>query len=152
MSGSRRIQTANRMRAESGDYVFMAAPFGYKIEENILVLIPEQAAIVVRIFKEYLGGLGAGKIAVQPNSEPGMIGKPWEKERVRYILSNEKYVGDSLFQKTFTPTVLPLKSQRNKGEVEQYYISNTHTGIVDRSLFDAVQEMLKRNQAQKAKS
>lgn len=152
MSGSRRIQTANRMRAESGDYVFMAAPFGYKIEENILVPIPEQAAIVVRIFKEYLGGLGAGKIAVQLNSEPGMIGKPWGKERVRYILSNEKYVGDSLFQKTFTPTVLPLKSQRNKGEVEQYYISNTHTGIVDRSLFDAVQEMLKRNQAQKAKS
>ncbi len=47
-----------------------------------------------------------------------MIGKPWGKERIRYILSNEKYIGDSLFQKTFTPNVLPLKNRPNRGEVE----------------------------------
>lgn len=145
LSGSKRVQTANRMRAENGDYVFMAAPFGYQMVNNSLIPIPEQAEIVQRIFNEYLAGLGVGKIAAQLNTDPDVIGKPWGKERVRYILANEKYVGDSLFQKTFTPAVLPLRNIRNNGEVEKYYISNTHPAIVERKVFDDVQEMLKRN-------
>lgn len=151
MSGSKRVQTANRMRAENGNYIFMAAPFGYRIEENELIPIPEQISVVERIFKEYLAGNGAGKIAVQLNADPDVPGKPWGKERVRYILSNEKYVGDSLFQKTYTPTVLPFRSMRNHGEVEQYYITNTHAAIIDRETFDAVQEMLNSNKQKKVK-
>lgn len=150
ISNSRHVHTANLMRAENGEFTFTAAPFGYRMENNELIPIPEQIAIVERIFKEYLGGMGTGKIAARLNSERDIIGKPWAKERVRYILSNEKYVGDSLFQKTYTPTVLPLKKKRNKGQVDKYYISNTHTGAIDRELFDAVQEMLRRNKAQKA--
>lgn len=150
-SNSKRVQTANRMRAENGEYVFVSAPFGYRIENNELVPIPEEIKVVERIFKEYLAGLGAGKIAAQLNAEADMIGKPWGKERIRYILSNEKYIGDSLFQKTFTPNVLPLKNRPNRGEVEMYYISNTHAPAIDRELFDAVQEMLKRNMQKKAK-
>ena len=95
--------------------------------------------------------MGAGKIAAQLNAEADMIGKPWGKERIRYILSNEKYIGDSLFQKTFTPNVLPLKNRPNRGEVEMYYISNTHAPAIDRELFGTVQEMLKRNMQKKAK-
>ena len=150
-SNSKRVQTANRMRAENGEYVFVSAPFGYRIENNELVPIPEEIKVVERIFKEYLAGLGAGKIAAQLNAEADMIGKPWGKERIRYILSNEKYIGDSLFQKTFTPNVLPLKNRPNRGEVEMYYISNTHAPAIDRELFGAVQEMLKRNMQKKAK-
>ncbi len=145
VSGSKRVQTANRMRAENGHYTFMGTPFGFRREDNNLIPIPEEAAVVERIFKDYLSGLGIGKIVSQLNDEPDMIGKPWGKEGIRYMLSNEKYIGDSLFQKTYTPNVLPFKSRRNNGEVDQFYIANTHEGIVDRELFDAVQEMLKRN-------
>lgn len=151
MSGSKRVQTANRMRAENGDYVFMAAPFGYRIEDNVLIPIPEQISVVKRIFEEYLAGNGAGKIAVQLNADPDVPGKPWGKERVRYILSNEKYVGDSLFQKTYTPSILPFRSMRNNGEVEKYYITNTHAAVIDRKIYDAVQEMLNRNKEKKTK-
>lgn len=143
--GSKRVQTANRMRVENGNYVFMATPFGFRRENNNLIPVPEEAAVVERIFKDYLSGNGIGKIVSQLNNEPGMIGKPWGREGVRYMLSNEKYIGDSLFQKTFTPNVLPFRNRRNHGEVDQFYISNTHTGIIDRELFNAVQEMLKRN-------
>lgn len=86
-----------------------------------------------------------GKITAQLNADPNIPGKPWGKERVRYILSNEKYVGDSLFQKTYTPAVLTFRSIRNNGEVEKYYIANTHEAIISREMFDAVQEMLNSN-------
>lgn len=145
VSGSKRVQTANRMRAENGNYVFMSAPFGYRIEENKLIPIPEHISIVERIFKDYLAGNGMGKITAQLNADPNIPGKPWGKERVRYILSNEKYVGDSLFQKTYTPSVLPFRSIRNNGEAEKYYIANTHEAIISREMFDAVQEMLNSN-------
>jgi len=151
VSGSKRVQTANRMRAENGEYVFMAAPYGYRIENNVLVPVPEQIAVVERIYKEYLAGNGVGKIVSLFNADPDIPDKPWRRERVRYILSNEKYVGDSLFQKSFTPSVLPFRNKRNHGEVDQYYISNTHTAIIDRELFDAVQEMVRRNKEEDAK-
>lgn len=151
MSGSKRVQTANRMRAENGNYIFMSAPFGYRIENNVLIPIPEQISVIERIFKEYLAGNGAGKIAAQLNADPNILGNSWGKESVRYILSNEKYVGDSLFQKTYTPSVFPFRNVRNNGEVDKYYISNTHQGIIDREIYDAVQEMLNRNIEKKTK-
>lgn len=145
MAGSKRVQTANRMRAENGHYIFASAPFGYRVEGNTLIPIPEEAAIVSRIYRDYLSGIGMSKIVYNLNSEPNIIGKPWTKEGVRYILSNEKYIGDSLFQKTFTPQELPFKNRRNRGEADKYYISNTHEAILDKELYFAVQEMAKRN-------
>lgn len=144
-SGSKRVQTANRMRAENGNYVFTTAPFGYKLEGDTLIPIPEQAEIVVRIYKDYLSGMGMSKIAANLNTEPGMLGKPWTKQGIRYILTNEKYIGDSMFQKTYTPDELPFKNRRNKGEADKYYISNTHGAILDKELYYAVQEMMKQN-------
>lgn len=151
VSGSKRMQTANRMRAESGDYIFKATPFGFRREDNQLIPIPEQISVVKRIFKEYLAGNGMGKITVQLNADPDVCGKPWGKGRVRYILTNEKYVGDSLFQKTYTPSIFPFRSVPNHGEKDKLYITNTHTAIIDRETFDAVQEMLKSNLVETSK-
>lgn len=124
------------------------------MENNSLIPIPEEVEVVVRIYKEYLSGMGVGKIVMCLNADPNVPGKPWGKEGVRYILSNEKYIGDSLFQKTYTPNELPFRNRVNRGEVEKYYIENTHEAIMDKELFSAVQEMLRRNaerQAKKAK-
>lgn len=145
MSNSKRVRTANRMRAESGRYTFTTPPFGYKKENNTLVPIPEEAEVVVRIFRDYLSGMGVGKIVMGLNADPKVIGKPWGKEGVRYILSNEKYIGDSIYQKTYTPNELPFRNRVNRGEVDKYYIEDTHEAILDKKIFGAVQDMLRRN-------
>lgn len=95
MAGSKRVKTANRMRTESGHYTFTSPPFSYRMENNMLIPVLEEAEIVVRIYKEYLSGMGVSKIVAGLNSDPDVPRKPWTKEGVRYILSNEKYVGDN---------------------------------------------------------
>lgn len=155
MAGSKRVRTANRMRLEGGHYTFKTPPFGYRMENNTLIPIAEEAEIVIRIYKEYLSGMGVSKIVSGLNSDPFVPRKPWTKEGVRYILSNEKYIGDSMFQKSFTPSELPFRNRLNRGEVDKYYIAGTHEPIMDKELHSAVQEMLRRNaekNAQKAKS
>ncbi len=153
MTNSKRVRTANRMRAEGGHYTFTTPPFGYKMENSTLIPIPEEAEVVVRIYRDYLSGMGVSKIVMGLNADPDVVGKPWGKEGVRYILSNEKYIGDSIYQKTFTPSELPFRNRINRGEVDKYYIEGTHEAIMDKELFYAVQEMLRRNaekHAQKA--
>ena len=142
MSASKRVKTANRMRAEGGHYTFTSQPFGYRMENNTLIPVPEEAEVVVRIYKEYLSGMGVSKIVMGLNADPDVPGKPWGREGVRYILSNEKYIGDSLYQKSFTPNELPFRNRVNHGEVDKYYIKDTHEAIMDNELFSAVQEMI----------
>ena len=144
LAGSKRVSTAIRMKMETGEFYNYTAPFGYKAENKSLIPIPEEAAIIKRIFDEYIGGKGIGKIVSDLNQDD-VPGKPWGKERVRYILANEKYSGDSLYQKTYTPPVLPLRNIRNKGEVDMYYVENTHPAIIDKSTFDTVKQMLDKN-------
>ena len=67
------------------------------------------------------------------------------------ILSNEKYAGDALFQKRFTPPVLPLMQRKNNGELPKYYVQNTHEAIIDKETFNLVQEKLKENTERNAK-
>ena len=144
LSGSKRVSTAIRMKMESGEYFNYTVPFGYKAENRKLVPIPEEAEIVRRIFREYIGGKGIGKIVADLNKD-SVPGKPWGKERVRYILTNEKYCGDSLYQKSYTPPVLPLRNIPNRGEVPKYYVEGTHAAIIDKETFHTVKQMFDRN-------
>ena len=115
-----------------------------KAENKTLIPIPEEAEIVIRIFREYIGGKGIGKIVADLNKD-SVPGKPWAKERVRYILTNEKYCGDSLYQKYYTPHVLPLRNIPNRGEVPKYYVEGTHAAIIDKETFHTVKQMFDRN-------
>ena len=70
-------------------------------------------------------------------------GKPyWQCTTVLYTLTNEKYMGDSLCQKTFT-TAFPFTQRQNHGEADQYYIENTHPAIITKGTFEKVQELLR---------
>lgn len=144
LSGSKRVSTAIRMKMENGEFYNYTAPFGYKAENKTLIPIPEEAEIVIRIFREYIGGKGIGKIVADLNND-SVPGKPWCVNRIRYILSNEKYCGDSLFQKKYTPPTLPLRSIKNKGEMPKYYVEKTHEAIIDKVTFDTVRQMLENN-------
>lgn len=147
MSGSKRVSTAMRMHMENGECVSTHAPFGYEFtEKGVLKIIPEQADIVRRIFDLYLSGSGSNRIVKILNNEgvPSINGK-WTTVGVRYILTNEKYIGDTLHQKTYTPQIFPLRNRPNNGAVDQFYVEDTHEAIVSGEVFDAVQARLHRN-------
>lgn len=145
LAGSKRVSTAIRMRMENGEFITCTAPYGYKLDKKCnLLVIPEEAEVVKRIFNLYLCGNGIGKIVKILNDEgiQNVSGK-WTIPGVRYILSNEKYIGDSLLQKTYTPQMLPLRNIPNRGELDRYYVSNSHEGIISRDDYERVQFRIK---------
>lgn len=151
LATSNRVTTAVQMRMKNGEYSIYTVPFGFKAKGNTLIPVPEYVPIINRIFNDYLSGKGMGRIAEELNEEK-WTDRLWNVSAVRYILSNEKYVGDSLLQKTYTPQIFPLRNRPNNGEADRYYVCNTHDGVVDRKLFEKVKAKLAENTAEKSKS
>ncbi len=76
---------------------------------------------------------------------PSPAGKPrWYSGTVESILTNEKYKGDALLQKTFCVNFLTKEMKRNEGELPQYYVEQSHPAIIPPEVFDEVQHELKR--------
>jgi len=124
---------------------------GYDLDkEGKIVINPEQAQIVQRIFREYLEGWTPNEIADRLNKDKvnGVKGKPaWAGSTIRGILANEKYEGDARLQKTFTADYLTKKCVKNEGQLEQYYVENNHKPIISREDWEAVQlEMQRRKE------
>lgn len=142
LAGSKRVSTAVRMKMQNGEFSIYTVPYGFTVENNTLVPISAIKPVVERIYRDYLSGKGMGKITEELNNE-GISGKHWTLSAVKYILNNEKYVGDSLLQKTYTPQIFPLRNRPNCGQVDKYYVSNTHEAMIDRELYDAVQIKIK---------
>jgi len=71
---------------------------------------------------------------------PGVFGKPsWYGGIIEQILTNEKYKGDLLLQKTYVPDYLKKRSVPNNGQREQYYVKDDHEAIIPRDEWEAVQ-------------
>lgn len=104
---------------------------------------PEEAEIVKRSYLEYLQGASLKQIG-EGLQEDGILtaaGKvKWRPETIKKILSNEKYIGHALLQKTYTVDVLTKKRVKNNGIVPQYYVENSHDPIIPRDLYMQVQE------------
>lgn len=116
---------------------------------------PEQAKIVRLIYSEFVSGLSycaiAEKLTRLGIRTPG--GKDvWNQHTVKSILTNEKYKGDALLQKTYIEDFLTKKQVTNHGEVPQYYVENDHEAIIEPALFDRVQDMIKERNARKGYS
>lgn len=141
---SQNMRWSYQKRMQSGDFNTCKAPYGYTLENSELVVNEEEAVIVRRIFEMYLSGLGKQRIANILNEEkvPLKYGnKKWYVTTIKYILSNERYIGDALLKKTYMTDTLPFKEIRNKGEKEQYYIENSHVPIISKETFNAAQRM-----------
>lgn len=101
------------------------------------------------IYKLFLDGMTmhtiAGELTKRGIKTPGGKDK-WNQSTVRSILTNEKYKGDALLQKSYTVDFLTKKTKTNEGEVPQYYVENNHEAIIDPQIFELVQaEIAKRN-------
>lgn len=129
---------------------------GYdKDDKGKLVINEEQAAVVRRIFYEFIwDGLNPDAIArrLQEEGVPGCMGEPrWAVSTIQAMLTNEKYMGDALLQKTYTADYLNKKTVKNHGEVEQVRVKGDHEPIIDPELWQAVQLELKRRKERKEK-
>ena len=115
-------------------------------EDGNLVINEEQAKLVRRIYGMYLQGLSTYEIAriLTEEGVPTPKGKQtWYMSCIKSILTNEKYKGDALLQKTYTADFLTKKKKINKGEIPQYYVKKNHEAIIEPEIFDMVQKQIK---------
>ena len=119
-----------------------------------LVLNPEEAVIVQRIYSMFLQGMTPYGIATQLTADgiksPGGKDK-WNAGAVRSILTNEKYKGDALLQKSYTVDFLTKKKKTNEGEIPQYYVEGNHEAIISPDVFEQVQRELERRKQGKGR-
>lgn len=125
--------------------------YGLNIYYRFTVLNPNEAVIIQRIFSMFLQGMTPYGIAKQLTSDgilsPAKKDK-WNAGTIKRILTNEKYKGDALLQKSYTVDFLTKKKKANEGEIPQYYVENNHEAIIEPAVFDLVQnELEKRNPA-----
>lgn len=138
-----------RRRFEQGKLHINHTKFlGYdKDEDGNLVINEKQAKIVRRIYKDFLDGKGANRIARDLEND-GVLnwhGKAkWYEGSIRKMLTNEKYKGDALLQKTYTVDFLSKKRADNNGQVPQYYVEDSHPAIIDKEMWEAVQLEMER--------
>ncbi|MEE5994567.1 MAG: recombinase family protein [Oscillospiraceae bacterium] len=119
-----------------------------------MIVNKEEARIVREIYRLFLSGLTPHTIA-KKLTEQGIrtpAGKEkWHSSTIKSILTNEKYKGDALLQKTYTSDFLTKKKKINHGEIPMYYVEGSHEGIVTPEIFEAVQAEMEKRQLQKSR-
>ena len=130
-------------RMKSGKVCLNCTRFlGYDKDNNgNLIVVEDEAKIVRKIFELYLIGFGVRKIKkhLEENEFKTVTGKEtWSTSTIDRILSNEKYVGGVLMQKSFIEDFLTGKRKKNNGELDMYFIKNNHEAIINREIFEEV--------------
>ena len=154
---SKHITWTYRKNFEDGKVSFQYKRLlGYrKGEDGKPEIVPEEAAIVERIYEMFLAGQPVKMIAQTLQAEKIEIpGKnlSFSKNMIMNILRNEKYCGDCILQKTVTIDCISKTRKVNQGEAPMYIVENNHPAIISREVFNRVQEELIRRQALRAKS
>ena len=136
-------------RFESGTYKVSYPPYGYDWDGEQMVINPEQAAVVKEIFAALLSGKGTHAIADDLNRRgiPTKRNGRWTATTIRGMLSNEKYVGDCLFQKTYSDS--RFVRHNNHGEQTQYMVKDHHEAIISREDFEAAHAFIHQRATEK---
>ncbi len=151
---SMNVKLGIRQSLKNGNVRFSYKTFlGYrKGADGQPEIVPEQADIVRRIYNDFLAGATYLEIAKRLTEEnvPTMGGgNRWFSERIKSILKNEKYKGDALLQKTYITDPISKRVKKNNGELPMYYVENSHPAIIERRIFDKVQEEIARRAGKK---
>lgn len=146
---SENVTWGKRRSMEEGKFSLAYKNFlGYeKGEDGLPKIVEKEAEIVREIYRLFLEGKTVRTIANHLTGQgiPTPSGKTkWCVSTIMSILQNEKYKGDALLQKTYTADFLTKSIRKNKGEVPQYYIQNSHPAIIDPETFELVQQEIKR--------
>lgn len=143
---SENVTWGHRKRMADGKYSVAFSRFlGYDQGRNgEFVLNEEEAVHIRRIFSLFIQGYSCQAIAsiMEETGVASPAGNDnWSQSTVRSIISNEKYKGDALLQKSFTVDFLTKKQKKNEGEFPKYYVKAGHPAIIDPELFDYAQEL-----------
>ena len=146
---SANVKWGKLQSAKEGKVVFSYKNFlGYRKGADGKPEIDEEQAETVRmIYDRFLAGDSLKQIAEKLQKEQRLspAGKSeWSTSTIRSILSNEKYKGDAIINKTFTVDCLTKEVRKNRGERPKYYVENSHPAIIDAETFGRVQEELAR--------
>lgn len=148
---SERVKWGQKQSMKNG-VVFGRDLLGYKVKNGVLFINEEEAPIVRLIFHKFLNeGKGTHVIArelYEAGIHPKRV-KKWSNTVVLRVLRNEKYVGDLLQQKTFTPNFLTHIKKYNHGERETVFLRNHHEPIINRATWEKTQAELKRRSPSK---
>ena len=120
--------------------------YGYRWEGDNLVVVPEEAAVVRRIFQNFLDGKSRLETEREFAAE-GITtrnGCRWMDSNIKVVLTNITYTGNMLFQKEYVTDPILKKRKKNRGELPRYYVENTHEPIIDKETFDYVQQEMAR--------
>ncbi|MBO5320283.1 MAG: recombinase family protein [Ruminococcus sp.] len=149
---SNNIKWSYQKRFEKGTVNVFSAPFGYKLSNGTLIINEDQAKIIRTIFEMFLSGIGYQRISEICKKQYFQYKETFSYYGILYILSNEKYIGDSVYQKTFTTNSLPYKKLQNNGQLNKYYIQNTHEAIISTEIFERTQNLIKSRKHNNIKS
>ncbi|NLE56610.1 MAG: recombinase family protein [Lentisphaerae bacterium] len=146
---SENVTWGQRKRMSDGKVSLPYKQFlGYcKGEDGLPEIVPEEAEIVRLIYRLFMEGRTFSAIAkhLEQNGIASPAGKEkWQVAVVRSILQNEKYKGHALLQKTYCVDFLSKKMVKNEGQVQQYYVENSHPAIIEPDEWDMVQLEIER--------
>lgn len=146
VSLSNNVKWGTRKRMEQGIPNGHFRVFGYRWEDDQLVIVPKEAAIVRRIFQNFLDG--KSRLETEREfAEEGITtrdGKRWVDSNIKVVLTNVTYTGNLLLQKEYVEDPLTKKRKKNRGELPQFYVEDTHEAIIDKETFDYVQAEIAR--------
>lgn len=150
---SQNVTWGKRVGFQQGKVSFAYKSFlGYKKEDDEIVIDEDQAFVVRMIYRMFLvegkTGTGIANYLKSHNIKtPTGKNANWSKNGVMSILTNEKYKGDALLQKTYTVNYLEHTKAVNNGQIPQYYVENNHPAIIDKETWEEVQiEIVRRKE------
>ena len=152
---SKNVAWGKAKSAEAGKVTFQYKKMlGYrKGADGQPEIVPEEAEVIKRIYHRYLDGCTLGQIKreLDEDNVPTAQGVEfWSPAIIHNILTNEKYIGDALLQKTYITDCISKKVKKNQGERAMYYVENNHPAIISREMFDQVRnEMTRRSSKRK---
>ena len=130
--------------------------YGYKKDaDGRFCIVPEQAEVVREIYERYKNGASLRNLKdwLEGNQIKTVLGTAdWSVSVIKGILTNEKYCGDVLLQKTFCTDVISKKIVKNVGQMAQYYMPDHHEAIVSREQYNAVKAEMARRSALRSPS
>ena len=129
---------------ENGELMNLRHLFGYDIDRDGVRINDAEAELVREAFRRFLDGESMNAIArwLNEGGHYGRFGGKWTGTHIRELLSNEKYAGNALLQKTYVNNHLEKKKLPNRGELPMYYAEETHAAIVDMDTFNRAQVRL----------
>ena len=146
---SKNVTWGKQKSMEAGNVTFQYKKLlGYrKGPDGQPEIVTEEAETIRRIYHRYLEGASLGDIKEELEADgipTAEAVKAWSRQVIRNILTNEKYIGDALLQKTYVTDCISKKVVKNQGDRPMYYIKNHHEAIIPKVIFQRVQEEMTR--------